>query len=91
MQVAIANQYPKTIVRYCAFHIRQNLIKKLKNKLCNRWDTFISEFYALRNSLILLDFEQRWTNLITNFPEAQKYCERVLYPTRTCWAYAFTK
>ncbi|CAB5360432.1 unnamed protein product [Rhizophagus irregularis] len=37
------------------------------------------------------NFEHRWTDLINHYPEVQEYCERVLYPTKTCWAYAFTK
>ncbi|PKY20813.1 hypothetical protein RhiirB3_434219 [Rhizophagus irregularis] len=72
MQNAIHKQYPKSIIRHCSFHIRQNLIKKVKKKLCNKWDTFL-------------------TDLINHYPEVQEYCERVLYPTKTCWAYAFTK
>ncbi|CAB4472739.1 unnamed protein product [Rhizophagus irregularis] len=40
MQIAISNQYPKTIVRHFAFHIHQNLVKKIKKKLNDKWDTF---------------------------------------------------
>jgi len=91
MQVAICNKYPRTIVRHCAFHIRQNLVKKIKRKLNDKWDDFISEFYALRNSLVIADFENRWAKLMVKYPEVQKYCERVLYSIKTCWAYGFTK
>ena len=28
---------------------------------------------------------------MAKYPEIQAYCERVLYPTKSCWAYAFTK
>ncbi|EXX62892.1 hypothetical protein RirG_157450 [Rhizophagus irregularis DAOM 197198w] len=91
MQNAIHKQYPKSFIRHCSFHIRQNLIKKVKKKLCNKWDTFLGDFYALRNSIVMSDFEHRWTDLINHYPEVQEYCERVSYPTKTCWAYAFTK
>lgn len=91
MQVAISTQYPETIVRHCAFHIRQNLIKKVKKKLREKWDDFISDFYVLRNSLVEIDFEDRWKDLMNKFPEIKEYCERVLYSTKECWAYAFTK
>ncbi|RIA91490.1 hypothetical protein C1645_821988 [Glomus cerebriforme] len=37
------------------------------------------------------NFENHWRNLMAQYPEVQKYCEHVLYPTRTCWTYAFTK
>src|SRR5207244_1720495 len=47
MQTAITNQYPDTIVRHCAFHIRQNLIKKLKKKIYSKWDSFIANFYVM--------------------------------------------
>ena len=91
MQVAIANKYPGTIVRHCAFHIRQNLVKKLKKKLLNKWDSFIVDFYAIRNSLIVSDFNFRWLELMNKYPEVQGYCECVLHPTKECWAYVFTK
>ncbi|CAG8779164.1 35573_t:CDS:2, partial [Racocetra persica] len=29
--------------------------------------------------------------LMNKYPEIQGYCDRVLYPTKECWAYAFTK
>ncbi|CAB4374631.1 unnamed protein product [Rhizophagus irregularis] len=64
MQVAISNKYPRTIVRYCAFHIRQNLVKKIKRKLNVKWNDFIREFYALRNSLVIADFENHWAELM---------------------------
>src|SRR5437868_4750802 len=57
MQVAINTQYPSMIVRHCAFHIQQNLVKKIKRKLNNKWDDFIREFYTLRNSLVISEFE----------------------------------
>ncbi|CAG8719078.1 17829_t:CDS:2, partial [Cetraspora pellucida] len=66
MQVAITNEYPEAIVRHCAFHIRQNLVKRLKKKLNNRWDNFISDFYALRNSLVVSDFDRQcWAHAFT--------------------------
>ena len=64
MQIAISNKYPKAIVRHCVFHIQQNLVKKIKRKLNSKWDDFIKEFYALRNSLVISDFENRWVKLI---------------------------
>jgi len=91
MQVAISTQYSETIVRHCAFHIRQNLIKKVKKKLHDKWDTFVADFYVLRNSLVVSDFDHRWEELMNKYPEIKGYCERVLYPTKECWAYAFTK
>src|SRR5581483_6695805 len=91
MQVAISTQYSETIVRHCAFHIRQNLIKKVKKKLHDKWDTFVADFYVLRNSLVVSDFDHCWEELMNKYPEIKGYCERVLYPTKECWAYAFTK
>lgn len=91
MQVAISNSYPETIVRHCAFHIRQNLFKKLKKKLHNKWDGFISDFYALRNSLVASDFNRCWMDLMNKYSEVQRYCDRVLYSTKECWAYAFMR
>ncbi|CAG8474922.1 41042_t:CDS:10 [Gigaspora margarita] len=90
MQVAITTKYPEAIVRHYVFHIQQNLVKKLKN-LHNKWDDFISDFYVLRNSLVVSDFECRWMELMNNYSEVQKYCDRVLYPTKKCWAHSFMK
>ncbi|CAI2192189.1 14823_t:CDS:2 [Funneliformis geosporum] len=36
--------------------------------LNNKWDDFIGEFYALRNSLVVSDFENRWAELMIKFP-----------------------
>ncbi|CAG8610979.1 9589_t:CDS:2, partial [Cetraspora pellucida] len=91
MQVAITNEYPEAIVRHYAFHIRQNLVKRLKKKLNNRWDNFISDFYTLRNSFVVSDFDRHWIELMNNYSEVQSYCDRVLYSTKECWAYAFMK
>ncbi|CAG8651513.1 16024_t:CDS:2 [Gigaspora rosea] len=91
MQVALSNKYPNTTVRHCAFHIQQNLVKKLKRKLNNKWDKFISDFYTLRNSLIVSEFDRYWIGLMDDYPEVQAYCEWVLYPTKESWAHAFTK
>ncbi|CAG8823724.1 21637_t:CDS:2, partial [Racocetra persica] len=66
-------------------------MQKIKPKLQSKWDTFINDFYVMCNSLTSIAFECCWTNLINKYPEVQKYFERVLYPTKTCWAYAFTK
>ncbi|PKY63247.1 hypothetical protein RhiirA4_334961, partial [Rhizophagus irregularis] len=81
MQVAISTQYPKTITRHCVFHIHQNLVKKIKKKLHEKWNKFISDFYALRNSLVIFDFDYRWGDLMNKYPEIKEYCERVLQST----------
>ncbi|CAI2188346.1 7022_t:CDS:10 [Funneliformis geosporum] len=41
----------------------------IKRKLNNKWDDFIEEFYALRNSLVILDFENRWAELMIKYSE----------------------
>lgn len=67
MQVAINIQYPKTITRYCIFHIHQNLVKRIKKKLYKKWKEFISKFYTLRNSLIISDFDCHWKDLMNKY------------------------
>src|SRR5687767_3918202 len=57
MQIAISNKHPKTIVRHYAFHIQQNLVKKIKRKLNCKWDDFIKEFYTLCNSLVISEIK----------------------------------
>ncbi|CAG8437390.1 16626_t:CDS:2 [Dentiscutata heterogama] len=37
------------------------------------------------------DFDSRWADLMNKYLEVQDYCNRVLYLTKECWAYAFTK
>lgn len=51
----------------------------------------MSDFYALRNSLVISDFDHHWMELMNKYPEVQGYCDRVLYSTKECWAHAFTK
>ncbi|CAG8765432.1 1993_t:CDS:2 [Cetraspora pellucida] len=47
---------------------------------------------ALSNEYpIIADFDHCWMELMNKYPEIQGYCDRVLYPTKECWAYAFTK
>lgn len=67
------------------------MVKKLKKKLRNEWNSFITDFYAMRNSFMVLDFNIWWLELMNKYPEVQSYFERVLYLTKECWAYAFTK
>ncbi|EXX71704.1 hypothetical protein RirG_076080 [Rhizophagus irregularis DAOM 197198w] len=45
----------------------------------------------MRNSFMVLDFNIWWLELMNKYPEVQSYFERVLYLTKECWAYAFTK
>src|SRR5438045_6942003 len=78
-------------IRHCAFHIQQNLIKKLKRKLNSKWDDFIREFYALQNSLVISDFENHWVELMVKYQEIQKYFKRVLYLNKQCCVHGFIK
>ncbi|CAG8471058.1 13533_t:CDS:2, partial [Racocetra persica] len=44
--------------------------------LHNKWEKFISEFYTLRNSLVIADFDHHWMKLMNKYPEIQGYCDR---------------
>ncbi|CAB5183193.1 unnamed protein product [Rhizophagus irregularis] len=90
MIAAIHETLPSTKHNYCIWHLRKNLEKNLKGKLCNKYSDFIKEWNKCRNSFSEKEFQRRWYGLLKNYPEAQKYLERALGTDMTSWALCFT-
>ncbi|CAB5217345.1 unnamed protein product [Rhizophagus irregularis] len=57
---AASHVFPTTPHFYCLFHIWQNIIKHLKNKLGEAFPSFSKAFYLCRNTLSVELFEQHW-------------------------------
>ncbi|CAB4490355.1 unnamed protein product [Rhizophagus irregularis] len=90
MVAAIHETLPSTKHNYCIWHLRKNLEKNLKGKLHKKYNDFIKEWNKCRNSFSEEEFQKRWHELLTNYPEAQKYLERALGTDVTGWALCFT-
>ena len=89
MDAAIRLKYPSTFAIHCIWHIGQNLPLRLRSKLGGLFDQFKKDFYECRNSLEPEVFEQRWKDLLANYPNAVNYLEKTLYSSKTSWACAF--
>lgn len=91
MVAAIQKTWPITKHQFCLFHIRKNLEKHFLSVFKgDQWKLFISTFYHVRNSRAEQLFEERWSAFQEQFPEATRYMQRQLYPTREAWALCFT-
>ena len=90
MIAAVHETLPSTKHNYCIWHIRKNLEKNLKGKLCSKYSDFVKEWNKCRNSFSETEFKNRWHNLLTNYPEAKKYLGRTLGIDVTSWALCYT-
>jgi len=91
MVAAIQEVWSTTKHQFCLFHIRKNLDKHFLGVFKgDQWKLFIARFYNVRNSRVEQLFEERWSKLLMDFPEAARYLQRQLYPAREAWALCFT-
>jgi hypothetical protein len=91
MEAACSSIIGDTVLINCIWHIgHQNLARNLRGPLAVRWNSFISAFWAARNSITEPEFERQWTNEILPFgeekPAVQAYLGRV-YDRRRHWAW----
>ncbi|CAB4429888.1 unnamed protein product [Rhizophagus irregularis] len=87
MVAAIHETLPSTKHNYCIWHLRKNLEKNLKGKLHHKkYNDFIKEWNKCQNSFSEEEFQKWWHELLTNYPEAQKYLECALGTDVTGWA-----
>src|SRR6266540_223599 len=82
--------YLTTYPIHCIFHISENLLKNLKSKLCDQYDSFVRDFFICHNNLCEELFYQKWASLIKKYPSVKDYLMRALYPSRQVWARTFT-
>ncbi|CAB5361318.1 unnamed protein product [Rhizophagus irregularis] len=87
---AASHVFPTTPHFYCLFHIWQNIIKHLKNKLGEAFPSFSKAFYLCRNTLSVELFEQHWKVMMSTFPESCSYMTKVLYSNRSSWAKSYS-
>ncbi|GBC13105.1 hypothetical protein GLOIN_2v1812649 [Rhizophagus irregularis DAOM 181602=DAOM 197198] len=87
---AASHVFPTTPHFYCLFHIWQNIIKHLKNKLGEAFPSFSKAFYLCRNTLSVELFEQHWKVMMSTFPESCSYITKVLYSNRSSWAKSYS-
>jgi len=90
VHAAIRSTFPFTYPMHCTFHISQNLIKKVQKLLGNKFHEFLTQFYAIRNTLNKISFESKWKILITQYPEIEQYLTNILYNTKEAWAHPWT-
>ena len=90
MDAACKAVYKNAYHIHCIWHMSQNLPKRLKAKLgIANFKQFVCDFWRMRNSLCVDVFEQRFQDLLTNFPNANEYLHNPIYSTRHSWACAF--
>ncbi|CAB4386866.1 unnamed protein product [Rhizophagus irregularis] len=87
---AASHVFPTTPHFYCLFHIWQNIIKHLKNKLGEAFPSFNKAFYLCRNTLSVELFEQHWKVMMSTFPESCSYMTKVLYSNRSSWTKSYS-
>ncbi|CAB5195400.1 unnamed protein product [Rhizophagus irregularis] len=91
MIAAARSSWPATKHHFCLFHIRKNLEKHFLSKYHGeKWKKFFATFCSTRNSRVESIFEERWTTLLNEYPDAKNYLQRQLYPCREAWALCFT-
>ncbi|CAG8819957.1 12860_t:CDS:1, partial [Cetraspora pellucida] len=73
MLSVIPDIFFNTTLLHCIWHLEQNLIKNLKEKLDNKFDSFMKAFYQCCNSLSIPIFEHYWAELIQNYFDASDY------------------
>ena len=90
MVAAIHESLPTTKHNYCIWHIRKNLEKNLKGKLCGEYSKFVAAWNKCRNCFSENEFKKQWNELTVKFPAAYKYLKCMLGTDVTSWALCYT-
>jgi hypothetical protein len=86
---AVQMTYPQTRHLLCIYHISENVKKKAKSKLHGEMiNNFVGDFYHMRNSYTLCQFESRYNEMLTKYEPCRSYLEK-LYQNRESWARCF--
>ena len=78
MVAAIHESLPTTKHNYCIWHIRKNLEKNLKGKLCGEYSKFVAAWNKCQNCFSENELKKQWNELTVKFPAACKYLKRTL-------------
>ena len=71
----------------CLYHIMSNLVKMLKSKLGARFLEFYSAWWIVYRAGSMHDVEEKFQQLMVDYPESRSYLEKELWPTRLKWAW----
>jgi hypothetical protein len=75
--------------RLCLHHLSGNITKNVAPVLGTLFQSFLTSFWHVYYSILPAVFEIQWNQLLNDFPRARDYLERVLYPTREHWGWAW--
>lgn len=73
----------------CIHHMDGNLVKNLAAPLGLLFAPFQDWFYQVYYSISPDTFESSWEKLLENYPRSRNYLQRVFWPTRKRWAWAW--
>ena len=73
----------------CLHHMGDNLTKNLASVLGALFQPFQDRFWQVYHAISPAAFQTRWDQLLVDFPRTRDYLERVFWPTRERWAWAW--
>ncbi|CAG8527330.1 17403_t:CDS:2 [Funneliformis caledonium] len=88
MDTAVECVYLKAWHRHSTWHLSLNLENNVKIKLGPKYQEFLYDFFACRNSLQEESFQKKWDYLIGNYLEIADYLTNTLYESKKYWAKA---
>lgn len=74
---------------HCIFHIRQNIARQIQRSLGENYNSFLSQFYSVRNCLNETAFNIKLDQLNEAFPCASNYLMGTLEKIKESWGKAF--
>ncbi|CAG8832325.1 2756_t:CDS:2, partial [Gigaspora margarita] len=87
---AVRAELPNVKHQLCVWHIEQNIIKNLNNKLKDKFMAFSKDFRAVMLETDIEQFNIRWNCLLIEYPEANTYITEQWKPYESMWAYSYT-
>ena len=73
----------------CLHHLAGNITKSLGPALGALFQSFVAAFWQVYYTISPDDFELKWAKLLEDFPRSRAYLEKVLYPVKERWAWAW--
>ncbi|CAG8836490.1 11872_t:CDS:2, partial [Gigaspora margarita] len=87
---AIRTELPYIKHQLCIWHIEQNIVKNLNNKLKDKFIAFSKDFKAVMTETSVEKFNIQWDCLLTEYTEASTYMKEQWEPLKSMWAYCYT-
>jgi hypothetical protein len=73
----------------CIHHMGGNLTKNLAAVLSSLFQPFQDAFWQVYHSTSPAVFEAKWAQLLNDYPRSREYLQKVFWPTRERWAWAW--